>query len=491
MERDFTVLFRIRPSFHPASTQPLITADPTSKQAIVLEPRTSVHTATTHTTHTFDADHCYLPTATTDDLFATHVEPLIPFVLSGGYATVLAYGQTGGGKTFTLSACSRLAISSLFAANAGSCDISVQAIEIYGKNKVNDLFDATNAKVMIAENIAGSSTFAKATTKRVGSADAMLAEVENAWAQRITRGTEKNPQSSRSHALIRICCQSRRDKNATPGVLQLVDLAGSERAADHSSSAATAAGTNNAARMAETVAINTSLMTLKSCIRARTCATPPPATGAAGAGVPHIPFRSSKLTLALKEAFDLYSRQPTHTLFIATASPDIVDVAATLNTLRYASALVCSPHSRIELQPDPLGRNVFFWSPARLAEWLLKYGSPLLNAQTVDAVLDGMDGARLAKIPEGEFYTRIQHAREGAGESWSAKEEAAAKELHLKWWKLVIASRTLSQKALEQQWKSRQAEKVKLEEEETRQDKEVQRLLRLPGIAAAPTSAQC
>ncbi|CBQ71613.1 related to Kinesin-like protein KIF2C [Sporisorium reilianum SRZ2] len=487
MERDFTVLFRIRPSFLSSTSTPLITTDATSKQAIVLEPRTNVHTATTHTTHAFDADHCYLPTAATEDLFAEHVEPLIPFVLSGGYATVLAYGQTGSGKTFTLSACSRLAISSLFAANEGNCDVSVQAIEIYAKNKVNDLFDASNARVMIAENIAGSSTFAKATTKSVDSADAMLAEVESAWAQRITRGTEKNPQSSRSHALIRISCQSRRDKNATPGVLQLVDLAGSERAADHSSPTAAAAGTNTAMRIAETVAINTSLMTLKSCIRARTCPAPPPSTGAAGAaaGVPHIPFRSSKLTLALKEAFDLYSRQPTHTLFIATASPDAVDVAATLNTLRYASALVASPHARIELQPDALGRNVFFWTPSRLTEWLLKYGSPLLGAQSVAGVLDGMDGARFARVPEGEFYVRIQAAREGA---WTAKDEAAAKELYLKWWKLVIASRTLSQKALEQQWKSRQAEKVKLEEE-TRQDKEVQRLLRLPGIAAAPTSA--
>ncbi|CDS01287.1 hypothetical protein [Sporisorium scitamineum] len=241
--------------------------------------------------------------------------------------------------------------------------------------------------------------------------------------------------------------------------------------------------------MAETVAINTSLMTLKSCIRARTCPTPPPSTAGAAGGVPHVPFRSSKLTLALKEAFDLYSRQPTHTLFIATASPDTVDVAATLNTLRYASALVSSPHPRIQLQPDPQGRNVFFWSPERLSEWLLKYGSPLLGPKTLTAVLDSMDGGRFAKIPEGEFYTRIQHARECAGQTWSAKEEATAKELYLKWWKLVIASRTLSQKALEQQWKTRQAEKVKLEEEETRQDKEVQRLLGLPGIAAAPTSA--
>lgn len=484
MERDFTVLFRVRPSFLPTtSSSPLIRTDDAQTCATVLEPRTNVHTGATHTEHSFTSDQCYLPSAQTEELFSTHVEPLIPFVLSGGYATVLAYGQTGSGKTHTLSACSRLAITSLFASNADKCDITLQAIEIYGKNKVNDLFDAANTRVLIAENIAGSSTFAKATTKTVLTAEDMLAQVEGAWAQRITRGTEKNPQSSRSHALIRIMCQPKRDKNATPGVLQLVDLAGSERAADHSPASG---ATSNATRMAETVAINTSLMTLKSCIRARTSPAPPPATGSAGAAAPHIPFRSSKLTLALKEAFDLYSRQPTHTLFIATASPDQVDIAATLNTFRYASALVASPHARIELQPDPLGRNVFFWSSARLSEWLLKYGSPLLTSNNVAGLVDGMDGARFAKLPEGDFYARLQNASTG---TWGGKQEAAAKELYLKWWKLVIASRTLSQKALEEQWKLRQAEKVRQEEEETRQDKEVQRLMRLPGIAAAPTSA--
>ena len=344
---------------------------------------------------------------------------------------------------------------------------------------MNDLFDATNSRVLIAENISGSSTFAKATTKTISSAEGMLEEVEGAWRQRITRGTEKNPQSSRSHAIIRVSCQPGDDRNATPGVLQLVDLAGSERAADHSPATTS---TSNAARMAETVAINTSLMTLKACIRART--SPSTTTTTSGGGVPHIPFRSSKLTLALKEAFDLYSRQPTHTLFIATASPDACDVAATLNTFRYASALVAAPHERIALQPDALGRNVFFWSPARLVEWLTKY-APFLHSK-VEEVLRGEDGARFAKVPEGEFYARIKAV---LGEKWGNKEEAAAKELYLKWWKLVIASRTLSQKALEEQWKQRQQEKVQREEQELREDKEVQKLLRLPSIAAAPTTA--
>lgn len=484
------MLFRIRPSFLPTSpsTPPLISTDSAHTLTTVLEPRTNVHTSSTHTAHTFSSDGCFLASSSTSDLYSSHVDSLIPFVLCGGYATVLAYGQTGSGKTHTLSECSRLAIASLFRQNQAKCHVTLQAIEIYGKSKVNDLFDRTNTRVLIAENIAGSSTFAKATTKPIRSAESMLEEVESAWSQRMTRGTEKNPQSSRSHALIRIICQPNKDKNATPGVLQLVDLAGSERAADHSASGARACGgdVDSAQRMAETVAINTSLMTLKSCIRARTSPTPP-AIGSGAAPVPHIPFRSSKLTLALKEAFDLYSRQPTHTLLIATASPDVVDVAATLNTLRYASALVAAPHARIQLQPDPQGRNVFFWSNQRLAEWLTKYASPLLTSEDAVQVLAGMDGSSFAKLPEGEFYSRIQAIIRT--ERWTNQQQTAAKEVYLKWWKLVIASRTLSQKALEQEWKQRQKEKATAEEHETREDKDVQRLLRLPSIAAAPTSA--
>ncbi|KAI3489885.1 hypothetical protein L1887_45978 [Cichorium endivia] len=472
MERDFTVVFRVRPSLldNPSPTG-LVEAASTGELTIN-EPRTKLHTcADEYTPHTFLADASYLAASTSDDIFRAHIAPLIPFVLTGGFATVLAYGQTGSGKTHTLSQCSRLAISALVAANADSCHMEVCAIELYGKVQ-NDLLDASNTRVMVAETLQASSTFARATLRTVSTADELLSHVEAAWSQRITRGTEKNPHSSRSHALIRIICRSKLDANATPGVLQLVDLAGSERAADHSPAQAQA-------RMAETVAINTSLMTLKQCIRARTS----PAPSANGAP-PHIPFRSSKLTLALKEAFDLYARQPTHTVFIATASPDLVDQPATLNTLRYAAALVAAPHARIHLQPDPQGRNIFFWTPARLAEWILKYASPFITPANIEALVQGQDGAAFARVPEQQFYARFADAT--AAGKLEGKAEAKAKEVYLKWWKLVIASRTISQKALADEWKKRHAAKLAHEAEEEGRDAEVQRLLRLEAVAKAP-----
>ena len=50
--------------------------------------------------------------------------------------------------------------------------------------------------------------------------------------------------------------------------------------------------------MAETKLINVSLMALKDCIRARSIASNPGTSG-----VPHIPYRRSKLTLLMKDVF--------------------------------------------------------------------------------------------------------------------------------------------------------------------------------------------
>ena len=51
----------------------------------------------------FEFDHTFHEDDSTDDVYLNCVENLLPFVLKGGRATVFAYGQTGTGKTFTIS----------------------------------------------------------------------------------------------------------------------------------------------------------------------------------------------------------------------------------------------------------------------------------------------------------------------------------------------------------------------------------------------------
>ena len=145
-------------------------------------------------------------------------------------------------------------------------------------------------------------------------ADEFLQVIEKGHSQRTTRSTEANDSSSRSHA---ICQVFLRDTNAgkLKGKLTLVDLAGSERGVDTKS--------HDSKRRSESAEINTSLLSLKECIRA---------LGQKGA---HVPYRGSKLTLILKDCFSPDSK----TTMIAMVSPGASSTDHSLNTLRYADRI--------------------------------------------------------------------------------------------------------------------------------------------------------
>ena len=125
---------------------------------------------------------------------------------------------------------------------------------------------------------------------------------------RTTHATESNDESSRSHALCHI---SLRVGNKLVGKFSLIDLAGSERGSDTQS--------NNRQRRMEGAEINKSLLSLKECIRAL------------DNKEMHVPYRTSKLTLVLKDSF---TRIDTRTVMIATVSPAASSADHTINTLR-------------------------------------------------------------------------------------------------------------------------------------------------------------
>ena len=129
---------------------------------------------------------------------------------------------------------------------------------------------------------------------------------------RTTHTTEANDSSSRSHAICQILLE--RDGQLR-GKLTLVDLAGSERGSDTKS--------HNSQRRTESAEINTSLLSLKECIRAL------------GQKSSHVPYRGSKLTLLLKDCFSPNSK----TTMIATVSPGASSTDHSLNTLRYADRI--------------------------------------------------------------------------------------------------------------------------------------------------------
>jgi len=53
----------------------------------------------------------------------------------------------------------------------------------------------------------------------------------------------------------------------------------------------------------------------------------------------HIPYRNSKLTLLLKESFELFSNNHCKTVIIANVGPSVTDQSMTKNTLRFITPI--------------------------------------------------------------------------------------------------------------------------------------------------------
>lgn len=180
--------------------------------------------------------------------------------------------------------------------------------------------------------------------------------------------------------------------------------------------------------------------------------------------LPHIPYRGSKLTLVLREAFALESCRPSHTVFLACLSPLAEDQSATINTLRYASSLVYVP-SRASLNnnnanpPDP--SDVLQWSHEKVIEWLeeeMRGSGSNSSGINTTSVFPYENGRSLAKVPEQEFIKRLIMASNGK------MGEKRARGIYLKFWGVVVQCRTKKRTQQRKAWSNSFKER-KLQEE--------------------------
>lgn len=285
---------------------------------MVHEPKTRVDLAKALESQAFDFDGCFGERDGNDTIYRAAVRPLVQHVLQrGGVSTVFAFGQTGSGKTCTMAGHGRadagdgnadglykLAARELMGeASARGLAVRVRFVEIY-RGQALDLLGG-RARLEINEGRRGEVHLVGVTEVPVESADDLLALVKRAEELRAVGATSANETSSRSHAILQVLVGS-------SGKLILVDLAGSERASD--------ANSRDAKTKAEGAEINKSLLALKECFRGL------------DSSDQHVPFRGSKLTHVLREAFVNDAR----TCMIANVAPGALAVEHTLNTLRYA-----------------------------------------------------------------------------------------------------------------------------------------------------------
>ncbi|KAL7462767.1 hypothetical protein ACHAXS_003143 [Conticribra weissflogii] len=293
---------------------------------------------------------CYTATAafdeycSDDDIYKHIAEPLVIQAAHGGVATILMYGQTGCGKSHTMSGIENRTAAGLFRvidslyprkSEEEFPNLSLQFVELCGSKECKDLLSPKLGDVKLADDEDGSVRLLSAKSFEVKSAEDLMAKITLAKGRRATEATDKNGVSSRSHAV----CQIQIKAGMKRGVLTLIDCAGSERRHDSMY--------HSRERQKESAEINASLWALKECIRAR-------ATNNS-----RIPYRNSNLTRILRESFE---RQNARLCVIACVAPNATDTEHTMETLKTV-ATICGFEDKIKeakahaVTPPPLSRK--------------------------------------------------------------------------------------------------------------------------------------
>lgn len=280
----------------------------------------------------FSFDAVFDTNSTQVDIYNETARPIVDKVLQGYNGTIFAYGQTGTGKTYTMSGAKtspqlRGIIPNTFAhifGHIAKADenqkflVRATYLEIYNEEVRDLLGKDQNTRLEVKER-PDIGVFVKDLSGYVvNNADDLDRIMTLGNKNRVVGATAMNVSSSRSHAIFTITVESSQpgedgEQHVKMGKLHLVDLAGSER-----QSKTRASGV----RLREATKINLSLSTLGNVISALV-------DGQSS----HVPYRNSKLTRLLQDSLGGNSK----TLMCANISPADLNYDETISTLRYAN----------------------------------------------------------------------------------------------------------------------------------------------------------
>lgn len=280
---------------------------------------------------TFAFDAVYNNTYTQRDIFLQEVQPLVEATLQGYNATVFAYGQSGSGKTHTMTG--RLEDPTLWGMMPQTVDhlfneirklststktfkVRCSYIELYN-GKSRDLLASKQVNLEIKQNMAKNFYVKGAEMPEVTNFDECIRYFNAGTERRQTASTDLNDQSSRSHSLFQMQVEQfdfEHDPSAPVIItskINVVDLAGSEKLSKTNATGDTAKEGCN---------INLSLSALATVIDTIV------------KGAPHIPYRGSPLTMLLKDSLGGNSK----TVMFANLGPSDKNISETISTLRFA-----------------------------------------------------------------------------------------------------------------------------------------------------------
>ncbi|KAJ6737536.1 KINESIN-LIKE PROTEIN, partial [Salix viminalis] len=281
---------------------------------------------------TFSFDKVFYEESMQADVYEFLALPIVKDAVKGVNGTIITYGQTGAGKTYSVEGTSILecdeqkkgllprVVDGLFeciksADELTKYTVKLSMVEIY-MEKVRDLLDLTKDNIQIKENKMQEILLSGVTEITISDPEGALQSLSGGIVNRAVGETQMNVGSSRSHCvyILTVQLESTTDKRVKTGKVILVDLAGSEKVEKSGAEGKV---------LEEAKTINKSLSALGNVINALTCG--PSARSS------HIPFRDSKLTRILQDALGGNSR----TVLLCCCSPSPSNALETLSTLRF------------------------------------------------------------------------------------------------------------------------------------------------------------
>ncbi|ORX71425.1 kinesin-domain-containing protein [Linderina pennispora] len=283
---------------------------------------------------TYNFDFVYGPETSQISVFDSSIAPLLARFVEGYNVTILAYGQTSSGKTFTMGTDADAtapedvgivprALTQIFQwtnshqtvdeTGKPNIDVRVSFMEVYNEELIDlvaqSQFHGVRPPIFIREDTKGNVVWVGVKEQAVSDAQHALSILIDGSKERQTGGTRMNDKSSRSHAIYTVTLTQQRTRGDSHepvkivSKLHFVDLAGSERLKKTQA---------EGERQREGISINSGLLALGNVISAL-------GSPQRGADL-HVPYRNSKLTYMLRDSLG-----------------GKANMAETVNTLKYAA----------------------------------------------------------------------------------------------------------------------------------------------------------
>ncbi|XP_022897147.1 kinesin-like protein KIN-UB isoform X5 [Olea europaea var. sylvestris] len=292
---------------------------------------------------TYEFDEVLTEYSSQKRVYEVVAKPVVESVLDGYNGTVMAYGQTGTGKTYTLgrlgdedTSARGIMVRSMedILSNISSetDSVSVSYLQLYMETILDLLNPAYDNIPIVEDQRNGDVSLPGASVVEIRDQQKFTDLLRLGENHRIAANTKLNTESSRSHAILMVHVKrsvlGREDDFSTEnenrshsvgnfkppilrkGKLVVVDLAGSERV--HKSG-------SEGHMLEEAKSINLSLSALGKCINAL------------AENSSHVPVRDSKLTRLLKDSFGGTSR----TSLVVTVGPSPRHRAETASTILF------------------------------------------------------------------------------------------------------------------------------------------------------------